>query len=163
MFIAEVCLSGAHEYSSFIGRTYSNMWLTVSVPACSIDCVHQFGKYHLVEQCHCTGQSVHRPWQLAPKVQTQDGVLSITNVVMISTMVRWVGHIARVGCQKCKKILKAGDQFGDLGKDGKIILAFQSLPVTWCTNSLTFNNCALCPHCIYVFCIYLRTNSDLCH
>ena len=21
----------------------------------------------------------------------------------------------------------------------------------------------LCPHCIYVFCIYLRTNSDLCH
>jgi len=28
---------------------------------------------------------------------------------------------------------------------------------------LTFNNCMLCPHCIYVFCIYLRTNSDLCH
>jgi hypothetical protein len=27
----------------------------------------------------------------------------------------------------------------------------------------TFNNCTLCPHCIYVFCIYLRTNSDLCH
>ena len=21
----------------------------------------------------------------------------------------------------------------------------------------------LCPHCIYVFCIYLRTNSNLCH
>ena len=34
---------------------------------------------------------------------------------------------------------------------------------TWCTNSSTFNNCTLCPHCIYVFCIYLRTNSDLCH
>jgi len=29
--------------------------------------------------------------------------------------------------------------------------------------SLTFNNCTLCPHCIYVFCIYLRTISDLCH
>ena len=28
---------------------------------------------------------------------------------------------------------------------------------------LTFNNCTLCPHCIYVFSIYLRTNSDLCH
>jgi hypothetical protein len=28
---------------------------------------------------------------------------------------------------------------------------------------LTFNNFTLCPHCIYVFCIYLRTNSDLCH
>ena len=27
----------------------------------------------------------------------------------------------------------------------------------------TFNNCTFCPHCIYVFCIYLRTNSDLCH
>ena len=32
-----------------------------------------------------------------------------------------------------------------------------------CTSSLTFNNCTLCPHCIYVFCIYQRTNSDLCH
>jgi len=29
-------------------------------------------------------------------------------------------------------------------------------------TSLTFNNYMLCPHCIYVFCIYLRTNSDLC-
>jgi hypothetical protein len=24
-----------------------------------------------------------------------------------------------------------------------------------------FNNCTLCPHCIYVFCVCLRTNSDL--
>ena len=30
-------------------------------------------------------------------------------------------------------------------------------------EGLTFNNCTLCPHCIYVFCIYLRTNSNLCH
>ena len=30
-------------------------------------------------------------------------------------------------------------------------------------HQLTFNTCTLCPHCIYVFCIYLRTNSDLCH
>jgi len=30
---------------------------------------------------------------------------------------------------------------------------------------LTFSNCTFCQHCtrIYVFCIYLRTNSDLCH
>jgi len=35
--------------------------------------------------------------------------------------------------------------------------------VTIYTASLTFNNGTLCPHCIYVFCIYLRTNSDLCH
>jgi hypothetical protein len=26
-----------------------------------------------------------------------------------------------------------------------------------------FNNCRLCPYCIDVFCICLRTNSDLCH
>jgi len=26
-----------------------------------------------------------------------------------------------------------------------------------------FNNSTLCPRCIYVFCIYLRTNSELCH
>jgi len=37
------------------------------------------------------------------------------------------------------------------------------LLVTWRTTSLTVNNCTFCPHCIYVFCIYLRTNSDLCH
>jgi len=29
-------------------------------------------------------------------------------------------------------------------------------------KGLTFNNSTLCPHSIYVFCIYLRTNSDLC-
>jgi hypothetical protein len=28
---------------------------------------------------------------------------------------------------------------------------------------LTFNIYALCPHSIYVFCIYLKTNSDLYH
>ena len=28
---------------------------------------------------------------------------------------------------------------------------------------LKFNNCTFCPHCIYVFCIYVRTNSDLQH
>jgi hypothetical protein len=29
-------------------------------------------------------------------------------------------------------------------------------------KGLKFNSCKLCPHDIYVFCIYLRTNSDLC-
>ena len=42
-------------------------------------------------------------------------------------------------------------------------LTFWSLLFTWCTTSLTFNSCTLCPHCIYVFCIYLRKNSDFCH
>jgi hypothetical protein len=26
-----------------------------------------------------------------------------------------------------------------------------------------FNNCTLCPHYVYVFCVCLRTNEDLCH
>ena len=30
-------------------------------------------------------------------------------------------------------------------------------------TSLTFKNRTLCPHCIYVFCIHLRRNSNLCH
>ena len=52
--------------------------------------------------------------------------------------------------------------FNSAFKGLKWILTFYNLLVTWCTTSLTFNNCTLCPHCIYVFCIYLRTN-DLCH
>jgi hypothetical protein len=42
-------------------------------------------------------------------------------------------------------------------------LTFWSLLVTWCTNSLTVNNSTFCPHCICVSCIYLWTNSELCH
>ena len=42
-------------------------------------------------------------------------------------------------------------------------LTLYSPLVAICTASITFNNCTLCPHCIYVFCIYLRTNIDLCH
>jgi hypothetical protein len=30
-------------------------------------------------------------------------------------------------------------------------------------TGLTLNNCTLYPHGIYVFCAYLRTNSNLCH
>jgi hypothetical protein len=29
-------------------------------------------------------------------------------------------------------------------------------------QQLEYFNCTLCPHCIYVFCVCLRTNSDLC-
>ena len=47
--------------------------------------------------------------------------------------------------------------------DTQQAVTFYSVLVTWCTTSLTFNNCTLYPHCICVFCIYLRTNSDLCH
>ena len=40
-------------------------------------------------------------------------------------------------------------------------LTFQAYWLRDPPTGLTFNNCRLCPHCIYVFCIYLRTNSDL--
>ena len=30
-------------------------------------------------------------------------------------------------------------------------------------QQFNINNCTFCSHCIYVFCNYLRTNSDLCH
>jgi len=33
---------------------------------------------------------------------------------------------------------------------------FRDAPTGW-----TFNNRMFCPHCIFVFCIYLRTNRDL--
>ena len=39
-------------------------------------------------------------------------------------------------------------------------LTLSSPVVTICTSSLTFNNSTFCPHCIYVFCVDLRTNSD---
>jgi hypothetical protein len=42
-------------------------------------------------------------------------------------------------------------------------LTFPSLLATRRTSILTFINFTLCPHCIYVFCVYHRTNSDLCH
>ena len=44
-----------------------------------------------------------------------------------------------------------------------IDLTLYSQVVTICTTSLTFNNSTLCPHCIYMFCIYLRTNSVSYH
>jgi len=39
------------------------------------------------------------------------------------------------------------------------LLTFYSRLVTWCTISLTFNNCTLCPHCIYVV-LYLSENKQ---
>ena len=38
--------------------------------------------------------------------------------------------------------------------DAQEALTFKILPITWCTNSLTFNNCTLCPTlylCVFVF------------
>jgi len=43
------------------------------------------------------------------------------------------------------------------------LLPFKSYWLCDAQTGLTINNCTPCPHCIYVFCIYLSTNSDLCH
>ena len=50
-----------------------------------------------------------------------------------------------------------------LQKSGLTVLHFKAYRSHDAPTVLTFNNCTLCPHCIYVFYIYLRTNSDLCH
>jgi len=44
-----------------------------------------------------------------------------------------------------------------------MLLTFKSLWSRDAPTGLTFNNSTLCPHYICVFCIYLRSNSDLCH
>jgi len=41
-------------------------------------------------------------------------------------------------------------------------LPFKAYLLRDAPTGLTFNNCTLCPHCIYVFFIYLK-KSDLCH
>ena len=48
----------------------------------------------------------------------------------------------------------------------KHVLYLNLLRAYWLRDaptSLIFNNCTLCSHCIYVFCIYLGTRSDLRH
>jgi len=47
----------------------------------------------------------------------------------------------------------------------RVLLAVNFFRAYWLRDAptgLTFNNCTFCPHCIYVFCIYLGTNGDLC-
>ena len=44
-----------------------------------------------------------------------------------------------------------------------LFLPFKAYWLLDALTTLTFKNCTLRPHCLYVFCIYLRTNSDLCH
>ena len=53
--------------------------------------------------------------------------------------------------------------FNQLQASSQPVLTFKAYSLRDAPTVLTFNNCTLCPHCIYVFCIYLRTNSDLCH
>jgi len=46
----------------------------------------------------------------------------------------------------------------------KNALCWQFLKAYWLRDApagLTFDSCTLCPHCIYVFCIYLRANSHI--
>jgi hypothetical protein len=41
-------------------------------------------------------------------------------------------------------------------------ITFWSLPVTWCTNSLTFNNCTFCPHCMYMCFVFIWEKTATC-
>jgi hypothetical protein len=45
----------------------------------------------------------------------------------------------------------------------EIILTFYSLPVMWCTNRFNIQQLYVLPTLYLCICIYLRTNSDLCH
>jgi hypothetical protein len=50
----------------------------------------------------------------------------------------------------------------------RLIASKLTLKTYWLRDvptTLTLQNCTFCPHRIYeyVFCIYLKTNSDLCH
>jgi hypothetical protein len=45
----------------------------------------------------------------------------------------------------------------------RIFSPFKAYWLRDAATGLTFNNRTLCVHRIYVFCIYLTTNSDLCH
>lgn len=35
-------------------------------------------------------------------------------------------------------------------------------PIVACTKKLKNKELTFCPHCLIVFCIYVRTNSDFC-
>ena len=69
----------------------------------------------------------------------------------------WVGPRASLdGCDLCHLYHKL---IGFYNRVEKCLLR----GTNWVFKGIAFNNCTFCPHRIYVFCIYLRTNSDLCH
>jgi hypothetical protein len=45
----------------------------------------------------------------------------------------------------------------------RLHLHFKAYWLCDASTGLTFKNCTLCPHCIDVFCVYVRINSYLCH
>jgi hypothetical protein len=50
------------------------------------------------------------------------------------------------------------------GPSNWIVIVFKLSNPTGHVTHHQFNiqhSCTLCPHCVYVFCVYLRTNSDL--
>ena len=103
----------------------------------------------------CSAMSPSSYWATRNiKWQQEKEVRHLWYLGLVSSSWGWRGAALR-----CLFVLTIWGQY-----QGRMLtLTFYSLLVTWCTNNLTFNNYTLCPHCIYVFCIYLRTNSDLCH
>jgi len=78
----------------------------------------------------------------------------------------WYLSIFRKSVQKIQVSLKSDNNNGYFHEDLSTFISLKPFKVYWLCDAptgLTFNNCKLCPYCIYVFCIYPRTNSDLCH
>jgi hypothetical protein len=64
--------------------------------------------------------------------------------------------------ERCRDLFTAGRIAAAISAE---LLCLKPFKAYWLRDAPTgskFNSCTLCPHSIYVFCIYLRTNSDVC-
>jgi len=66
-------------------------------------------------------------------------------------------------CFACAVICKPSDSHAKTDTVAGATSHFTAYWLRYAPTSLRFKICTLCPHLIYVFCIYLRTNSDSCH
>ena len=86
-------------------------------------------------------------------------------MVNLSNVFQFLKGVADVRCS----LLMARRQLKGRGFSAAAWISFLSLvnllkPSGYVMHQqFNINNSPFCPHCIYVFCIYLRTNSDLCH
>ena len=114
-------------------------------------CYNRCWKYMRMKEC-VFSWNFNTAWWLCRTLFCAAFIILNVKYVCVSVCVRACVHTCSNGC-----LLLWTSSF--------VLVWFHLLKptVTWCTNSLTFNNCTFCPHCIYVFCIYLWTNSDLWH
>ena len=80
-----------------------------------------------------------------------------------STLVLWTPTKIASPCSRPTDVCRPAD---DTERNLTVAQLFNLLKPTGHVMHQQFNIQQLytfCPRCIYVFCIYLRTNSDLCH